>query len=155
MRFSLFKAIRNDRLLNNVAEFAAIVLIFLVLNLGFGINITKSKVYFERNFFIARFEVAALFILALIIAFRVLRILHLFRTGEKVSARVLGKDDFLKCKSSLRVSFEMNGEQMSEEIVVENTTAADNLAERGDATLFVSKKNPRRAIVADLLFVCE
>ena len=72
-----------------------------------------------------------------------------------MSARVLGKDDFRKCKSKLCVSFEMNGEQMSEEIVVENTTAADNLAERGDATLFVSKKNPRRAIVADLLFACE
>lgn len=65
---------KNDSVIESCIMFFFIDLILLVLNLGFGITVTKGKIYHERNYFIANLQVFILFITLTVAIIRFLRL---------------------------------------------------------------------------------
>jgi len=62
MRVSIKEAIKKDHVIKVVGTLILVYSFLLAVNLGFGITVTKGKIYHERNYFIANLQVFILFI---------------------------------------------------------------------------------------------
>ncbi|MCR5613822.1 hypothetical protein [Treponema sp.] len=148
--FSLWKTIKNDRLVNTCLIWFLMFSVFLVLNLGFGINLGKHKVYYGRDYIVANIEVVFAGLTFLISAIRIFLVLYLLHTGEEYPAKVLTKNVFYKGRAKLKVAYQIEGEHFEKEVTMENSADSDKLLENGLATVIAKKTNPKRIIIAEL-----
>lgn len=162
MKLSIKKLLKNDSVINSCLIYFLIDLFFLVLNLGFGITVTKRKIYHERNYFIANLEVAILFITLLVAIIRFFWLYKKIHSGKKVSARVNGmsvleNESFWKKRkeNSLQLSFEMNGANFEKEVPVKYSSDLKKILEKGTTTILVKDPDAEKIILLELYTAVE
>lgn len=157
MKLSIKKLLKNDSVINSCLIYFLIDLFFLVLNLGFGITVTKRKIYHERNYFIANLEVAILFITLLVAIIRFFWLYEKIHSGKKVSARVNGmsvleNESFWKKRkeNSLQLSFEMDGANFEKEVPVKFSSGIREILEKGTTTILVRDSWAEKILLLEL-----
>ena len=157
MKLNIKKLLKNDSVINSYLIYFLIDLFFLVLNLGFGITVTKRKIYHERNYFIANLEVAILFITLLVAIIRFFWLYKKIHSGKKVSARVNGmsvleNESFWKKRkeNSLQLSFEMDGANFEKEVPVKYSSDLKKILEKGTTTILVRDSWAEKILLLEL-----
>ena len=158
MKVSIKKLLKNDSVVEWCWIFILIDIIFLVLNLGFGITVSKTKVYHERNYFIANLEVAILFIILLVAIIRFFWLYKKIHSGKKVSARVNGmsvleNESFWKKRkeNSLQLSFEMDGANFEKEVPVKYSSDLKKILEKGSTKILVKDPDAEKIVLLELI----
>ena len=155
MKLSIKKLIKNDFVLEWCWIFILLSLIFLVLNLGFGINITKRKIYHERNYFVAYFE-AAIILLCLVVA--IIRIFWLKKKisgGKQVYASVTGlreeKATWKKGASYfLGLSFDIDENHFEKDRPVNASSDIAKMVEKGSTRILVKDSEAEDIVLLEL-----
>ena len=157
MKLNIKKLLKNDSVINSCLIYFLIDLFFLVLNLGFGITVTKRKIYHERNYFIANLEVAILFITLLVAIIRFFWFYKKIHSGKKVSARVNGmsvleNESFWKKRkeNSLQLSFEMDGANFEKKVPVKFSSGIREILEKGTTTILVRDSWAEKILLLEL-----
>ena len=155
MKLSIKKLLNNDSVIEWCGIFILIDIIFLVLNLGFGITVSKTKVYHERNYYIANFEVAIILISLLVASIRFFWLKKKITGGNQVTAIVknlLEKKSFWKTNADLflKLSFEMNGANFEKEVPVKYSSDLKKILEKGTTTILVNDPNAEKILLLEL-----
>ena len=160
MKLNIKKLLNNDSVIEWCGIFILIDIIFLVLNLGFGITVSKTKVYHERNYYIANFEVAIILISLLVASIRFFWLKKKITGGNQVTAIVknlLEKKSFWKTNADLflKLSFEMNGANFEKEVPVKYSSDLKKILEKGTTTILVKDPDAEKIILLELYTAVE
>ena len=155
MKLSIKKLLNNDSVIEWCGIFILIDIIFLVLNLGFGITVSKTKVYHERNYYIANFEVAIILISLLVASIRFFWLKKKISGGNQVTAIVknlLEKKSFWKTNADLflKLSFEMDGANFEKEVPVKFSSGIREILEKGTTTILVRDSWAEKILLLEL-----
>lgn len=155
MKLNIKKLLNNDSVIEWCGIFILIDIIFLVLNLGFGITVSKTKVYHERNYYIANFEVAIILISLLVASIRFFWLKKKITGGNQVTAIVknlLEKKSFWKTNADLflKLSFEMNGANFEKEVPVKYSSDLKKILEKGTTTILVRDSWAEKILLLEL-----
>ncbi|MBP5697415.1 MAG: hypothetical protein J6X11_12335 [Treponema sp.] len=156
MKLSIKKLLNNDSVIEWCGIFILIDIIFLVLNLGFGITVSKTKVYHERNYYIANFEVAIILISLLVASIRFFWLKKKITGGNQVTAIVknlLEKKSFWKTNADLflKLSFEMNGANFEKEVPVKFSSDLKKILEKGSTKILVKDPDAEKIVLLELI----
>ncbi|MBP5575508.1 MAG: hypothetical protein J6X67_01905 [Treponema sp.] len=156
MKLSIKKLLNNDSVIEWCGIFILIDIIFLVLNLGFGITVSKTKVYHERNYYIANFEVAIILISLLVASIRFFWLKKKITGGNQVTAIVknlLEKKSFWKTNADLflKLSFEMNGANFEKEVPVKFSSDLKKILEKGSTAILVKDPDAEKIVLLELI----
>lgn len=160
MKLNIKKLLKNDSVINSCLIYFLIDFFFLVLNLGFGITVTKRKIYHERNYFIANLEVAILFITLLVAIIRFFWLKKKISGGNQVTAIVkdlLEKKSFWKKNADLflKLSFEMNGANFEKEVPVKYSSDLKKILKKGSTAILVKDPDAEKIILLELYTAVE
>ncbi|MCR5319470.1 MAG: hypothetical protein K6E22_14720 [Treponema sp.] len=156
MRVSVKKLLKNDSVVEWCWIFILLGIIFLVLNLGFGITISKTKIYHGRNYYIANFEVAIILISLLVASIRFFWLKKKITGGNQVTAIVnnlLEKKSFWKKNADLflKLSFEMNGANFEKEVPVKYSSDLKKILEKGSTAILVKDPDAEKIVLLELI----
>ena len=156
MKLSIKKLLNNDSVIEWCGIFILIDIIFLVLNLGFGITVSKTKVYHERNYYIANFEVAIILISLLVASIRFFWLKKKISSGTQLTATVkdlLEKKSFWKKNADLflKLSFEMNGANFEKEVPVKFSSDLKKILEKGSTKILVKDPGAEKIVLLELI----
>ncbi|MBR0125992.1 MAG: hypothetical protein IJM03_11635 [Treponema sp.] len=156
MKLSIKKLLNNDSVIEWCGIFILIDIIFLVLNLGFGITVSKTKVYHERNYYIANFEVAIILISLLVASIRFYWLKKKISCGTQVTAIVknlLEKKSFWKTNADLflKLSFEMDGANFEKEVPVKFSSDLKKILEKGSTKILVKDPGAEKIVLLELI----
>ncbi|MBP5748071.1 MAG: hypothetical protein J6W63_06875 [Treponema sp.] len=126
------------------------------MNLGFGITVSKTKVYHERNYYIANFEVAIILISLLVASIRFFWLKKKITGGNQVTAIVknlLEKKSFWKTNADLflKLSFEMNGANFEKEVPVKFSSDLKKILEKGSTKILVKDPDAEKIVLLELI----
>ncbi|MBQ3650283.1 MAG: hypothetical protein II957_08795 [Treponema sp.] len=126
------------------------------MNLGFGITVSKTKVYHERNYYIANFEVAIILISLLVASIRFYWLKKKISCGTQVTAIVknlLEKKSFWKTNADLflKLSFEMDGANFEKEVPVKFSSDLKKILEKGSTKILVKDPGAEKIVLLELI----
>jgi len=156
MKVSIKKLLKNDSVVEWCWIFILLGIIFLVLNLGFGITISKTKIYHGRNYFLAYSEAAIIFISILVAGIRFFWLKKKISCGTQLTATVkdlLEKKSFWKRSSDLflLLSFEMGGSNFEKEVPVKYSSDLKKILEKGSTTILVKDPDAEKIVLLELI----
>ena len=130
-------------------------LVFLVLNLGFGITITKRKIYHERNYFLAYFEAALILVCLVVAIIRFVWLKKKISGGKQVHASVTGlreeKATWKKGASYfLGLSFDIDENHFEKDRPVNASSDIAKMVEKGSTRILVKDSEAEDIVLLEL-----
>ncbi|MBO4387096.1 MAG: hypothetical protein J5817_08810, partial [Treponema sp.] len=156
MKKDIKKLIKDDSLVRYCCSVIFFLVLLLVLNLGFGVVVTKKGVYFERDYLTANFNVIILFVFIVTLIIRIILIVNEDPYEREVLASVKGeleKESFWKKDTGLflHLYFDMDGSHFEREVFAEYSTSLVNILEKGTTKVLVKDPEAKKIILPELV----
>ena len=155
MKLDIKKLIK-DPVIKSCCTFIFFISLFLVLNLGFGVAITRREISFERNYSLANWHAVILFVLIVVVIIRFFLIQKERPAYREVLATVRGeleKESLWKKDTGLflHLSFDMDGNHFERKIFAEYSTSLVTILEKGSTKVLVKDPEAKRIVLPELV----